>query len=245
MLLHRLRLSARKLGIELMRADVLSIDAWRLKHYLELMSVDLVLDVGANEGQFASNLREAGYDGDIVSFEPLPDVHARLQRAARGDSRWKIAPAMALSDREGSANFHVAGNSVSSSLLQMEELHSRAAPGSRQVAQIEVTTRRLDIVMDALGCRGNRPFLKIDVQGSESMILAGARGVLDRIIGIELELSLAKLYADQKLMPDLIAWAEAEGFQCWDIVPGFRDVRTARLLQSDGIFFRADAVPKA
>ena len=86
----------------------------RLTALLSRRGVACVLDVGANRGQYARHLIEAGYAGEIVSFEPLPDAHAALAEAASAHARWRAAPRRALSDEDGEARFMVAGNSVSS-----------------------------------------------------------------------------------------------------------------------------------
>ena len=57
-----------------------------LMHY----QIDVVLDVGANFGQFGSELRNIGYVGKIISFEPTSDVFEKLKKNATGDNLWQI-----------------------------------------------------------------------------------------------------------------------------------------------------------
>ena len=211
----------------------------RLVEMLKQRGINTVLDVGANNGGFATELFEAGYAGQIISFEPLPDAWAALgHRAKIYGSRWTIAPRVALSDRPAEAKFHVAANSVSSSLLPMLPLHELADPTSRVTRTITVETVRLDDILETFHVRGPA-FLKMDVQGAESLVLAGARNSLrDRISGVQTEISLAALYEGQPRADDLTQVLIAAGFCLWDIVPGFRDPHTFRLLQYDGIFYR-------
>src|ERR1700683_2208237 len=63
--------------------------------------VNLVFDVGANIGQFALSLRDAGYDGRIVSFEPLSDAWEKLKEASRSDGLWEVAPRGAIGAEDG------------------------------------------------------------------------------------------------------------------------------------------------
>jgi hypothetical protein len=53
--------------------------------------VDLLLDVGANVGQYAMRRIETGYSGRIVSFEPLSGPRAALEKEAAGHPNWSIA----------------------------------------------------------------------------------------------------------------------------------------------------------
>jgi FkbM family methyltransferase len=211
----------------------------RLVETLKQRGVNTVIDVGANDGGFATNLFEAGYTGQVTSFEPLPDAWTRLsRRALKYGSRWTIGPRVALSDRAGKARFHVAGNSESSSLLPMMSNHEEADPRSRVVDTITVETARLDDLMDPLGIRGPA-YLKIDVQGAEALVLAGASNILrEQIVGVQIEISLAALYEGQAADDDLTQVLSAAGFRLWDIIPGFRDPRTFQLLQYDGVFYR-------
>jgi FkbM family methyltransferase len=81
--------------------------------------IDLLFDVGANTGQFAMQVREQGFAGRIVSFEPLPEAHAGLVRNARGDAKWIVHERVALGAAPGDVRINVAANSVSSSILPM------------------------------------------------------------------------------------------------------------------------------
>ena len=97
---------------------------------LELFETDLVLDVGANRGQFAVELRSIGYRGKIVSFEPLSAEYESLINKASVDPLWQVSPRCAIGDRDGSIKINIAANSGSSSVLPMLELHATAAPES-------------------------------------------------------------------------------------------------------------------
>lgn len=109
---------------------------------------DLVLDVGANTGQYAARLRELGYGGKILSFEPLPDAHAQLLARAAADPLWEVHPRCALGAAAGTGALNVAGNSVSSSLLPMLDLHAAAAPRSIYIGQVETPVTTLDALLE-------------------------------------------------------------------------------------------------
>src|SRR5687767_12447049 len=64
------------------------------------LGIDLVLDVGANTGQFAGELREQGFQGRIISFEPIPAVYRDLERNAAADPLW-TAKNFALGNEDG------------------------------------------------------------------------------------------------------------------------------------------------
>lgn len=229
----------RHFGIEIRRARPTHEDFPRLVHFLAQRNIDLVLDVGANRGQFVSALFDAGYQGEVVSFEPIPSIRAALAAtAASSGRRWRVAPPMALGDCDGKANFHVARNTASSSFLNVLDMSIQAAPESASSRNILVDVRRLDSVVDSFGLHGRRVFLKLDVQGAEWRVIEGATRTIRLVDGIKIELSLALLYEGQQLAPTLDAFLRSAGFECWDIVPGFRNRRTGRLLQYDGIYFR-------
>jgi FkbM family methyltransferase len=236
----KLRRYGREFGIDVRRVGRFFDESTVLAHFLEERNIPLVIDVGANIGQFASNLFRAGYSGRILSFEPFPDARDELLRTSSSNSRWDVGPPVALGDKSAVGVLHIAGNSISSSLLPMESLHVNAAPQSAEVGTISVDVRRLDDILTSLGVAEERFFLKLDTQGTEKAIVEGSSALLHRITGIKIELSLVPLYVGQPLFDEVYQFITARGFEIWDMTTGFRDNRTGRLLQSDFVFFRGD-----
>ncbi|HMI37695.1 MAG TPA: FkbM family methyltransferase [Steroidobacteraceae bacterium] len=208
-----------------------------LRRLLQRFEVDLVLDVGANAGQFARQLRAMGYRHRIVSFEPLAQPFRKLRFNTATIKSWQ-AVQLALGDTDETRSIHVAGNSQSSSFLEMLPQHLAAAPKSAYVGTESVTVRRLDSVIDQYCGPRDRMFLKIDTQGFEAAVLRGAPLTLPRCIGVQLEMSIAPLYQGELLLPELIDKMAAHGFALMHLKPGFFDPRTGELLQLDGLFFR-------
>lgn len=233
-----IRQAANRFGIDIHRHCPETSDMGRLALMLTHQKIDLVLDVGANTGQFAKSLRSAGYTRRLISFEPLSTAHAQLLQASRNDAQWEIAPRTAIGDHEGEIEMHIAGNSVSSSVLDMLDSHTSAAPGSAYVGTERAPLSRLDtMALDYLK-PGMTPFLKIDTQGYEDRVLDGASELLTKTRGLQLELSFVPLYEGQKLFDELVERLRKLGFTIWAIRPGFCDPHSGRMLQVDATFFR-------
>jgi FkbM family methyltransferase len=213
-------------------------DAMKLVTSLQKFEIDLILDVGANTGQFASEIRQCGFAGRIVSFEPLSSAHAELMRTSAGDPMWDAYPRCALGDHEGEVEINIAGNSDSSSILPMLESHRSAAPQSAYQGKETVPIKTLDAVAGQYLKDARAAFLKIDTQGFEWQVLDGARETLPHIKGIMVELSLIPLYEGQHLWRDVIDRLEAAGFTLWAFKPAFSDLSQGRTLQVDGVFYR-------
>jgi len=204
---------------------------------IERQGVDFVLDVGANRGQWATELRASGYAGRIVSLEPLAEPYAALVERSETDHNWS-AQRLALGEEDGPSKISVAGNLVSSSMLPMTERHIEGAPASAPVGTESVHVARLDSVSQELLGEGTRVFLKLDVQGYELSALRGAEDTLDAVRVIEAELSLVELYAGQPLLPEVFEFLRGHGFDCIGLDPGFTDPSTGDMLQADGLFVR-------
>jgi FkbM family methyltransferase len=199
-------------------------------------NIDLVLDVGANEGQYASSLRSAGYSGRIVSFEALKDAHRKLERRAVSDPAWQVAPRAAVGAQAGHIEINVSRNSVSSSALPILPLHLENAQSSRYTGKETVPLIRLD--SSDVGTLDSRAFLKIDTQGFEQEVLKGATKLLPRIYGLQIEVSIAPLYLGQPSFTELIDYIHDFNYELWNLYPGFSSPTTGRLLQLDAIFLR-------
>jgi FkbM family methyltransferase len=223
-----------RFGWEVRRHEL--AQAEKLKRFLDQHHIQCVLDVGANIGQFASELRTSGFSGTIISFEPQLDAYNRLIKAAASDPNWILAPRGAVGDVTGEIDINTSMNSVSSSILPMLERHSQSAPSSRYIGVEKVPVFCLDNC-DLIDC--SRPtFLKIDTQGFEQRVLDGARDLLPDITGLQLELSLAGLYDGQADFVSLLDQLLSQGFEIWSLDPGFADRATGRQLQADAIFFK-------
>lgn len=229
-----LQSALRPLGVKLTRISQTKFG--QIVKCLATTKTNIVFDVGANTGQFASELREAGYRGRIICFEPLPEAHAALSNSFAGDERTVIHPRIAIGDYCGATSINVAGNSVSSSLLDMLPSHETAAPDSAFVRKLETPIATLDSIFDSYVSRGDVVFIKIDTQGYESKVLEGAAALLPRTAGVLVELSLVPLYEGQHLWKELLTLLESKGFSLAKIMEGFTDPYSGRTLQFDGLF---------
>ena len=240
-LLHRVRSIARRAGTAVSRTD-LALDSKRqLVNQLESHRVSIVLDVGANSGQYSSGLRRAGYKGRIVSFEPLSGPFSILESKASADPLWDCQR-YALGDVDGTISVNVAGNAgESSSVLPMLKSHQDAYPPANYIGTEDVRINRLDSVMPAILRPTDVTFLKIDVQGFEKQVLAGSKSTLnEHCVGMQLELSFLPLYQGGMLIPEALDLVYSLGFTLTGLQPCFTDPRNGRMLQADGIFFRED-----
>ena len=203
-----------------------------------LPEVALVVDIGANVGQFALVARHRWPQARIVSFEPLPDCAAQARALFAGDGRFECR-CLALTDVAGTAAFHVTGAEDSSSLLpvarrQVEEF----ATDEARVLQVE--TGRLDDVLPAadLPAAGEPILVKLDTQGTELAVLQGGLALLARATHLLVEVSFVELYEGQADAADITRFLVEHG---WDLASVY-DVkvsrRTGEPLQADALFVR-------
>lgn len=205
-----------------------------LNDYLQSRKIDLVLDVGANIGQFGHRLRHDGYSGRIISFEPISDVFQQLSAEINSDSNWS-ARKVALGAKKGVAEINVSENHSMSSLLEQTEIGRRCNLQTEVKRKDEIEVVRLDDIFDEF--KSSRVFLKIDTQGFEQQVLEGARNSLREIFGIQLELPIVHLYKDTWEFHSAINYMRDHGF----IVSQFHPVNffgedPASLLEIDCVF---------
>jgi len=204
---------------------------------LKSRGITVVLDVGAAKGVYASQLRLTGYEGRIVSFEPLSKPFGRLVKTAADDPGWECIQA-ALGTTDGTSTINVAGNSDSSSFLQIGDRHLEAAPQSAYVKEETVEIKRLDSIWDQIVRPDDRVYLKLDVQGFELEVLRGAEGALPKVAAVQAELSLVPVYEGGPVFREVFDYLEGHGFRLVGLEPGFEDHETGELLQADGTFVR-------
>lgn len=201
---------------------------------LDMQRIASVLDVGANLGQYARELRAFGYGGSILSFEPISSVYSQLATAAARDPSWDCFN-VALGDADRHDVINIATKHGSSSLLPMLAEHRAAAPHIYYHATEPVEICRLDSLNLALQFPA---WLKLDVQGYEDRVLEGAQEILEHVQGIEAELSLAALYDGQASLQDVVDRLDSSGFRLVDLEPSFRNGTDGRVLAIDALFVR-------
>jgi FkbM family methyltransferase len=221
-------------GLDIRKRDKSTLERQVLG--LGLHGIRQVIDVGANVGQFGRSLREGGFGGQIISFEPVSAAHEKLAKVASGYSNWIVAPRCAVGAAAGKTHINISANSVSSSLLPMLEAHSSAAKESGYLGKENVDVVALDdwrFIEPAA-----HSLLKIDTQGYEMHVLDGATRMIGEVKGIQLELSLTELYERQANWLAIVNFLDAQGFRPWNIEAGFMDPTNGRLLQIDATFYR-------
>ena len=200
--------------------------------------VTLLFDIGANSGQFAKEIRGQGYKKRIVSFEPLSTAYKVLLKNSKSDSSWEIAPRSAIGSELKNAEINVSNNSYSSSILEMLPTHFESAPDSRYISKEEITIVTLDNEFIKYMRKNDLVGIKIDTQGYEKEVLAGAVKVLSQTKVIQLELSLVPLYSGSELYDYFFDFFSKSGFKLWSISPEFSNSKTGQLLQFNAVFVK-------
>ena len=215
-----------------------------LSALLETYEVDCVLDVGAHVGEFGSALRQAGYLGPIVSFEPVNDYFRRLEAAAAPDPKWWVYRA-ALGRDTGDRPMNVM-DGTGSSFLSPNQYAMRCWPEWHSAYIEKVPMRRLSEMMEMFfaSIDASRPFLKLDTQGYDLEAFLGAGDGIHDLVGLQCELSLIPLYAGMPTIEDALGVFRAAGFDVTGFFPIAVENATARLLEVDCVMVRPRALPR-
>jgi Methyltransferase FkbM domain len=128
-----------------------------------------------------------------------------------------------------------------SSVLPQSALLRQVSPSSAVIGKETVPLRRLDDVAGAYLQPDDRVFLKIDTQGYEADVLAGAEQLLGQLTGVQLEMSLVALYEGERPFRAMLDQLAALGFEPYLFLPGYFERKLARQLQLDGVFMRSIA----
>ncbi len=216
---------------------------WAILPLFDHFKINCVLDVGANVGQFGQSLRDLGYEGWILSFEPTCEPRVALQKRANSDPKWRVFP-YALGAIEGEAEIHAMAGSVFSSFLEpTEDAASRWDARDFAWHRQRVPTRRLDTILDECiyGIPDPNLYLKMDTQGFDLEVFRGAEGVLERISALQTEAAFRKLYKGMSRFDEVLSVMMLRGFQVVDFVPVTREFDGLRVIEMDCIMCRAQS----
>lgn len=239
---HELRRFLWKFGYDITEFTPVTHHIARKKQMFKSYKIDTVLDIGANTGQFAQNLRnDIDYKGKILSFEPLSTAFKMLKVHSKDDMDWEVFN-FAIGDTEEKQEINIAENSVSSSMLDIMPSHLQAELRSRYVGRELIEIKTLDSLFSDLCKAAHNIYMKIDTQGFESKVLNGAEKSLAHIDTVQIEMSLVPLYKDELLFNEIYILLCEKGFRLVSIESVFSDPVSGQLLQVDGIFHRYSSI---
>jgi FkbM family methyltransferase len=171
-----------------LEADICGLTLFPPKHAEELRNV---VDVGANVGQWSGMLLDCMTPEKLVIIEPLPHGFATLQKKFGGNRLVELHN-VAIGERESVEKLKITRDTTGASLLQPRK-EMRAVIGSNWTitAEVEVKMTTLDRLLIDLP---EISLLKIDVQGYEKSVLAGAKQTLARTKFVLIELNFMPQY---------------------------------------------------
>lgn len=213
-----------------------------LQALLGRLCVNLVIDVGANSGQFAFSLRSLGYTGRIVSFEPQSSHCAALQAKASMDGVWEVHQ-LAIGDAPGKLQLNVFQDSSLSSLHSANAEGKDRFPTYFELDHVEnVEVRRLDDLTFLLGPfdQSTRILLKTDTQGHDLAVLQGAASLLPHCVSVLTEASIKPIYQSTPVFADIVDHLKTAGFCLSGIYPLAHDDKDMTLIEVDCCFVRPD-----
>lgn len=181
-----------------------------------------ILDVGANRGQFAAAALQRFPQASIIAFEPLPGPAAALRRLPL-----RAVHQVVLGAEEKPIDFHPHAYDLSSSVLPVHG-------GGGSV--LRLTQKRLDQLVGPHDLAGE-VLIKLDVQGYELDVLAGASDVLPLVSAIVVEQAFEHVYDGQPMFDDVHNELTALGFALSRVV----DLRRSggRVVEIDSLYRRA------
>jgi FkbM family methyltransferase len=206
----------------------------KLRQTFAQFEIQAVVDIGANRGQYRDFLRErVGFSGEIYSFEPDPDLSAELaERAARSDNHWRVFP-VALGAQEGQRALRRMLATEFNSFLdpirgQPQLASSNLEEMNSVVTSVLVAIKTLDQYADEFGPLG-RTFVKIDTQGFDLQVLAGAQNTLRKVPALQTEVSFRPLYDGSPSFTEAIAAFQKSGFSVSDFFLIVSDINSCAI----------------
>ena len=183
---------------------------------IEKLKIEVIIDGGANRGQWTKRLRDQIKDHKVISFEPVVENFQYLVKELSSDVNWS-GMNCALGEAEGSSTINLSNNMSMSASLKEPLKHVDVYPTVKFENSEVIHVKRLD-EFDFFN--GPGPFfLKLDVQGFELEALKGATGILNKVALIEVETSFREMYRGEVLHTQLVSWMEERGFSVFTIAP--------------------------
>ncbi len=213
-----------------------------IRDLIRVRNIASVLDVGAHYGEFGQLVRQAGYRGKIISFEPSEEAYLRVVDTAKGDPLWEVHRCC-LGAENGTVEMqrflHSDFNSLHTptKFSSMSTFRDYMEPKGTET----VPMRRLDDLLSELRVDPAKTnvYLKIDTQGHDLQVLKGASGFLSFVDIIQTELCALRLYQDVPTMEESMMHFRNLGFLPVGFYALHGNVDTPSM-EWDDIFVRVD-----
>jgi len=228
----------RRVVHELLTNPCFSLSSYRICHAVSTYqpAFSTILDIGANEGQFALAAFHRFPTATVYSFEPLPEVFQQLQRNTRKKDRIKGFNC-ALGNRNGKLDFYRNEYTQVSSALKISQFSNTPRCDPQKSSLVIVDSFRLEDLPVGLDVK-TPALLKLDVQGMEKEVLAGGGTALKSIDFVVMEVAFSRTYDEQPLFDEMHEFMKGLGYRL--VAPvGFNLGTNKRVIEADVLYLRA------
>jgi FkbM family methyltransferase len=242
---RRDRLACKRLGLDpsmaedLLRAvEICRYDLWPD----EIRRTDdfYLVDVGANKGQFTTAVLMLQPLAQVLTIEPQPGCCALLRQKLAKLPNVELKEC-AVGRTNGLVTFNVFTDDVASSVLNPAvDIQNHYAGSGMKVAQhIQVELQTLDSLIPT----GREvSLLKVDVQGYEDQVLAGATDILKRTTCVMLEVNYEHHYEGESDFTCLHQIMVSHGFRLHGVSAPYFSEAQPLPLWADALYVRLQPV---
>jgi FkbM family methyltransferase len=204
--------------------------------WIKQMGINAIIDVGANQGQFAVEIAKHFPNTPIYSFEPIASVYQILQKNVSNLNVKTFQSGVGAENTKSVINHTTYGNATSS-LLEMGENHFNNFSEWTNTVKEEINIVTLDTFFENEKLEKNI-YLKIDVQGYEDKVIEGAHNALKEVKIVQLETSFQEMYIGQQLFDYFHQKMTSLGFELAGIIDVIYDKKTGMPLYCDTFYVR-------
>ncbi len=161
-----------------------------------------ILDIGANNGEFAEYLSSYFDASKTIAIEPLPGCAAQVRQREKTIKNLTVFEC-AVSDHEGRATLFENLYAPASSLLSISSISKDEFPQTDGLQrEVDVAVYRLDDLIEPDTLKEGL-LIKIDVQGLEDKVIQGGERTFRAAKFVLIEMSFVPMYVGQPLFEEV------------------------------------------
>ena len=202
--------------------------------WIQEINPQIIIDIGANTGQTATEMRKIFPKASIYSFEPIPTCFEKLNQSMKGDKKFH-SYCVGLGDKTSTAEFNVNDFNPSSSLLETSDIGKKIYPHISKTTTNTIQIKKLDDYK-ILNNQSKPSLIKIDVQGFEDKVIKGGLKTIANATIVIIETSFQKIYKDQPLFGDIYEAMIKIGFEFKGFSETYIHSQNGQTLFTDSIF---------